>query len=140
MKKFIFAAFLLGIIVALPSCKNKEEQKETIEVVADKVQTGDKISQEEYAEAIDYLESAYNDFDKMVLSKRGGTVEEAIKNNQQFEAEYPDLADIKALLDEMPEDLDDANKKRYEKLVKARDKVNAKLLPSAGGPDLKQRR
>lgn len=137
MKKSIVFALLLTIGAAMTaaSCQSKktEERNATVETVAEKAQNKEKLTQEEYAAAIDYLEDGYKECLEVFNSRDKRNPAEYSAKIKTLNEKFMYVAELQELLEKEPPSLDEANTERYNKMLAARDSLR-KYVPQAIRP------
>lgn len=114
MKKIlIFVAVMAAFVLA--SCHNEKARQEKAQAIATKVVEGEKFTQDEYTEAFNYLEEAYNELED-IRDDPNRDMEHIMARTEEWNRKYADAQAMKAIYDMEPADLDSANQARYRHL------------------------
>lgn len=119
---------LTGAALSMASCQDRQQTRlDTVSAVAEKIQEDKGLSQEEYATTLEYMEEGYTAILK-VLENRGNMSPQAFMDTvRALAARYPYGDELQAFYETRPEDLDDENMARYDRMLKAREKALSML-------------
>lgn len=124
MKK-VLLFIATAVIFILPACHSEKARQEKAEVIAKKVVEGDKFTQDEYAEAFNYLEAAYQELED-IRNDTNRNMQHIIARTEEWNQKYADAKAMKEIFDMQPGDLDSANMARYRHLKDVIEKSEAR--------------
>lgn len=134
------AMLLIGAGVFMVSCQDKHEAKlEKVGTVTEKIYEDKNLSQEDYAVTLEYMEEGYSKILQILEKRDSMSPGEFATAIRELSDNYPYGEELQSFYNMKPEDLDPENQARYDKMLKARDRV-LQLLPQQPQTRMYQRR